>query len=84
MSKRARHGVAVLVALTGIVLGVIAVRKGVGVGTLVSVLTHDQMAGPAVVKADANDLQATVVTPHLEYEIAGDKNVLWCATFRIA
>jgi len=84
MSKRAKYGVAALVALTGIVVGVIAIREGVSVGTLVSVLTHDQMAGPAVLQADANDLQATVVTPHLECEVAGDKNVLWCATFQIA
>ena len=39
---------------------------------------------PAPVRVNARDLRGTVVTAHLECAIAGDKNVLWCATFQIA
>jgi hypothetical protein len=46
---------------------------------------HDALSGePASIRADASDLRGTVVTPHLECAITGDKNVLWCATFQIA
>ena len=47
-------------------------------------LTHAEIAGPAAVKANADQLPGTIVTPHLEYEITSGKNVLWCATFQIA
>jgi hypothetical protein len=47
-------------------------------------LTHAEIAGPAAVKANADQLPGTVVTPHLECEIAPGKNILWCATFQIA
>lgn len=47
-------------------------------------LTHAEIAGPAAVKANADQLQGTVVTPHMECEITPGKNVLWCATFQIA
>jgi hypothetical protein len=46
--------------------------------------SHAEIAGPAAVKADANQLPGTIVTPHLECEITPGKNVLWCATFQIA
>ncbi len=45
---------------------------------------HADIAGPAAVKANADQLGGTVVTPHLECEITPGKNVLWCATFQIA
>ena len=32
----------------------------------------------------ATDLKRTIVTPHLETEIAPGKNVLWCGTFQLA
>jgi len=37
-----------------------------------------------VLVANADDLTATVVTPHLECPIADGKNVLWCSTFQLA
>jgi len=37
-----------------------------------------------LLKANADDLTATVVTPHLECPIAEGKNVLWCSTFQLA
>ncbi|HUV39804.1 MAG TPA: hypothetical protein VMY39_09335 [Planctomycetota bacterium] len=37
-----------------------------------------------LLKANADDLVATVVTPHLECPMADGKNVVWCATFQIA
>ena len=46
--------------------------------------SHAEIVGPAAVKANADQLPGTVVTPHLECEIAPGKNVLWCATFQIA
>ncbi|MCX5646189.1 MAG: hypothetical protein NTZ17_16135 [Phycisphaerae bacterium] len=47
-------------------------------------MTHAEIAGPAAVKANADQLPGTVVTPHFECEITPGKNVLWCATFQIA
>jgi hypothetical protein len=46
--------------------------------------THEEIAEPATLKAEADRLPGTVVTPHLECEIAPGKNVLWCASFQIA
>jgi hypothetical protein len=46
--------------------------------------THAEIAGPAAVKANADQLPGTVVTPHLECAITPGNNVLWCATFQIA
>lgn len=45
---------------------------------------HDGIAGPAVLKAGADTLKATLVTPHLGCAISGDQNLLWCATFQLA
>ncbi len=38
---------------------------------------HADIAGPVAVKADAEALPETVVTPHLECEITPGKNALW-------
>jgi len=46
--------------------------------------SHDEIAGPPALKANANDLRTTIVSPHLEVEIAHGKNILWCASFQIA
>jgi len=46
--------------------------------------THAEVAGPATVQTNADQLPGTVVTSHLECEITPGKNVLWCATFQIA
>jgi len=46
--------------------------------------THCQIIGPPALKATADELKNTFVTAHLEHEITGDKNILWCATFQIA
>jgi hypothetical protein len=42
------------------------------------------MATPPLLRANAADLKATVVTPHLEAPITGGKNLLWCSTFQLA
>lgn len=47
-------------------------------------LYHDETAGPPVLDANAEELQRTHITPHLEYPIKRGENVLWCATFQIA
>ena len=37
-----------------------------------------------LLEANAAQLKATVVTPHLEEPIADGRNVLWCSTFQLA
>jgi hypothetical protein len=46
--------------------------------------THAEVAGEPDLKADANELKHTIVTPHLEQSIASGTNVLWCNTFQLA
>jgi len=46
--------------------------------------THAEIAGQPDLKADANQLKYTIVTPHLEQQIASNMNVLWCSTFQLA
>lgn len=46
--------------------------------------THNQIAGPAYLKRNANELKGTIITPHLEQRITPGKNVLWCSTFQLA
>ncbi len=84
MSRRAKHTQIVLSILGIGILGAIAVPRVLMYFGWAPPLRHDRVAGPAVLQVDANDLEATVVTPHLEYTITGDENVLWCATFQLA
>jgi len=46
--------------------------------------THAEIAGEPDLKANADELKHTIVTPHLEQEIAPGTNVLWCNTFQLA
>ena len=46
--------------------------------------THAEVAGEPDLKADANELKRTIITPHLEQRIASGTNVLWCNTFQLA
>ncbi len=46
-------------------------------------LSHDDILQTPELKVDAKDLKHTIVVPHLEQAIDGDKNVLWCATFQL-
>jgi len=39
---------------------------------------------PPALKANADELDQTIVTPHLDQTITGGKNVLWCSTFQLA
>lgn len=84
MSARPRHAIAILLGVTCVALCAVMVRKATMSQATGPVGAHGQVAGPAVVKADARDLPGTVVTPHLECPIADNTNVLWCATFQIA
>jgi hypothetical protein len=45
--------------------------------------THNQIAGPPLLKADGKDLRATVISPVIEATIQPGKNVLWCSTFQL-
>jgi hypothetical protein len=46
--------------------------------------THNQIAGKPDLKANANDLKKTIITPHLEQSILPGTNILWCNTFQLA
>ncbi len=46
--------------------------------------TYAPAGGSPLRRLDAESLKGTIVTPHLECAIRGDKNVLWCATFQVA
>jgi hypothetical protein len=53
-------------------------------GRVPRAVTRAPVGGQPGRRIDAGELRGTVVTPHLEYPITGEKNVLWCATFQIA
>jgi hypothetical protein len=61
-----------VVLLIGIVSVAISWRRG-----------HDDVAGPPLLKANAKDLKATVITPSVDAKIEPGKNVLWCSTFQL-
>jgi len=88
MSFRYKSVLAILLILAAVAVwavhALVWLGKPVTEHPVAPFLSHAQIAGPAVVKADADELEATYVTPHLEYEIKGNENVLWCATFQIA
>jgi hypothetical protein len=44
----------------------------------------DAFTEEGLLETNASDLQHTVVTPHLEYPVVGDENVVWCASFQLA
>ena len=46
--------------------------------------TYAEMASGASLRARAEDLKHTIVTPHLETKIDKGVNVLWCNTFQLA
>jgi hypothetical protein len=46
--------------------------------------SHDEIAGNPALQANAEDLEHTIVTPHLEHGIPAKTNVLWCGTFQLA
>ena len=47
--------------------------------------SHDAaFTDEGLLKANASDLQHTVVAPHWEAPVAGGENVLWCGTFQLA
>lgn len=46
--------------------------------------SHDEIAGQPALQANAEDLEHTIVTPHLEQAIPAETNVLWCGTFQLA
>lgn len=45
--------------------------------------SHRDIVGQAELKAKAEELKQTIVTPHLEQKIADRMNVLWCSTFQL-
>ncbi len=49
----------------------------------VSPFYHDQIAGVPSLKADADKLADTVVTPYLDLPIKPGKSVVWCSTFQL-
>jgi hypothetical protein len=46
-------------------------------------LRHNDIAGTPTLKADGNDLKATVIVANADALIVPGKNVLWCSTFQL-
>ncbi len=71
-----------------VILGALAVGLGLFVASSIRretpKQTHAEVAGEPDLKADANELKRTIITPHLEQRIASGTNVLWCSTFQLA
>lgn len=63
-------------------LVVAAIWGGYSLANRLQPWTHAAIASQAGARAEK--LRGTLVTPHLECEIAPGKNLLWCATFQIA
>jgi hypothetical protein len=78
MMDTRRHLLFAQICLTAVVLA--GTPRAVG-GEAPS---HDAIAGEPALKANAEDLEHTIVTPHLEQEIPAQTNVLWCGTFQLA
>ena len=75
MSSRGKRGIVAILAVA-VVLAFL--------NTLPKKPTRRQIIGTPALQADANDLEATIVTPHMAVSLEPDKNVLWCATFQLA
>lgn len=46
---------------------------------------HDShFSNDHLLRAKANDLNSTVVSPHLEIPLNTDKNIVWCSTFQLS
>jgi len=43
-----------------------------------------QEESETILKADSKELEQTIITPHMEEEVKGDKNILYCLTFQLA
>ncbi len=46
--------------------------------------TYNEIARESVLRVKAEELDHTIITPHLEQEITHGMNVLWCNTFQLA
>jgi len=51
---------------------------------LMSCVLKAQEESEAILKADSKELEQTIVTPHMEVEVKGDKNILYCLAFQLA
>jgi hypothetical protein len=45
--------------------------------------SHNEIAGPPLLKANGKDLKATVISPSVDAAMEPGKNVLWCSTFQL-
>lgn len=90
MSVRAKYAlVVVLLAATAVVWAICLPRtlsmwRGKKVAAPVNPASYVPLGGTSSGRLDAESLRGTIVTPHLECAITGDKNILWCATFQVA
>lgn len=92
MSRRRKRGVVVVLSVAAVVLGIVVgcdeSQEPPAIPepneAAVQQPTHDQIAGVPALKANADDLKATVIAPHMAVPLEPDKNVLWCATFQMA
>lgn len=51
---------------------------------LMSCVLKAQEGSETILKADSKELEQTIITPHMEEEVKGDKNILYCLTFQLA
>ncbi|MBN2131481.1 MAG: hypothetical protein JW741_18420 [Sedimentisphaerales bacterium] len=84
MSVRVKWALLIAVLFVTVIVGALCSKARRNPPEASSPPTHAEIAGPAIVKARAEYLEATIVTPHLDCEITGEKNILWCASFQLA
>lgn len=53
-------------------------------GIVYAVFFRDSDRGQTPLRADAKDLEGTIVTPHLHQKMLPNKNILWCSTFQLS
>lgn len=75
--KRRRSYLAVILVITG-------AASALSIAAASGEKSHAEVAGAPSLKANADALKHTIVTPHLEQGITGGMNVLWCSTFQLA
>ena len=51
---------------------------------LMSCVLKAQQESETILKADSKELEQTIITPHMEIEVNGDKNILYCLAFQLA
>lgn len=70
--------------LAATILGLVLGPSFFGFGTTSLSVLKAERAGAASLKANANALARTVITPTLDAPLSGGTNVIWCGTMQLA